>query len=88
MTLASKRNEPTGPHHRLRVQSKTFATLNESESVYEEIESEALGGLIVFFIIENDLSCCPQVNISFGNGISASALLDTGSDVNILQRKL
>jgi hypothetical protein len=42
----------------------------------------------VFFINENDLACCPQVNISFGNGISASALLDTGSDANILTQKL
>jgi hypothetical protein len=43
---------------------------------------------MVFFINENDLACCSQVNSSFGNGISASALLDTGSDANILTAKL
>jgi hypothetical protein len=90
MTLAStcKSNEPTGPLHRLSVQGKASAVLNESESLDGEIEPEALGGLVVFFINENDLACCPQVNISFVNGISANALLDTGSDANILTEKL
>jgi hypothetical protein len=88
MTLASKSKEPTGPLHRPSVQGKTFAVLNESESLDGEIEPEALGGLILFFINENDLACCPQVNISFVNSISASALLDKGSDANILTEKL
>jgi hypothetical protein len=43
MTLASKNNEPTGQLHRLSVQGKTSAVLNESESLDGEIEPEALG---------------------------------------------
>jgi hypothetical protein len=78
MTLASKSNEPTGPLHRLNVQGKTSATLNESESLDGEIESEISWGPAVFSINENNLACCLQVYISFGNGISASAFLDNG----------
>ena len=87
MTLTSKNNETTGPPHRLSVQGKTPFNVNGTEIV-DGIEPEAIGELILFFINENDLSCCPQVNISFGNGISASALLDTGSEANILTEKL
>jgi hypothetical protein len=44
--------------------------------------------LILFFINEKVLACCLQVNISFGNIISASTLLDVGSNPNILTEKL
>jgi hypothetical protein len=48
MTLASKSNEPTGPLHKLSVQGKISANLDESETLDEEIEPEILGGLVVF----------------------------------------
>ena len=42
----------------------------------------------MFFINENDLACCRQMNISFGKGISASTRLDTESESNILNENL
>jgi hypothetical protein len=58
------------------------------ESLEGNLGPETLSRSIVFFINERDVACCPQVNISFGRDISACAILDTGSDANILTERV
>jgi hypothetical protein len=57
------------------------------ESLEGNLEPEILSRSIVFFINEKYVAC-PQVNILFIRDISVRAILDTGSDANILTERL
>jgi hypothetical protein len=42
----------------------------------------------VFFINENKLSNCPELEIEVKNGITVRAILDSGSEVNLMSERV
>jgi hypothetical protein len=56
-------------------------------SEFEEQEEE-MASPVVFFINEDNLLKCPQIEIVFSNGTSIGAILDSGSEVNLLSEKI
>jgi hypothetical protein len=51
---------------------------------YDDISPEDVSEYIVLFINEDNISKSPQVDITISNGIQISAILDSGSEVNLL----
>jgi hypothetical protein len=75
---------PPNPSKFTKPGNYVFNELSESE----EEQEEEMAPPVVFFINEDNLSKCPQVEIVFSNGTSIRAILDSGSEVNLLSEKV
>jgi hypothetical protein len=60
---------------------------NKSSEFVKEQEEE-ITAPTVFFIDEDNLAKCPQVDIVFSNGTRVRAILDSGSAVNLLSESV
>jgi hypothetical protein len=72
-----------------------LSKLNSDENYDSSLESETVGidstdtsDCIVFFINEANLGQSPQVQIKVGDTISINAILDSGSEVNLLAERV
>jgi hypothetical protein len=53
-----------------------------------EQQNKEKSNQIVFFINESNLSKCPEVEIEVKNGIKFRAILDSGSEANLLSERV
>jgi hypothetical protein len=57
-------------------------------SEFVEGQEEEITASFVFFIDEENLAKCPQVDIVFSNGTRVREILDSGSEVNLLSERI
>jgi hypothetical protein len=83
MSPVMKRGVFSGPPTLAKVTDKGSTEICEVSEIGELTDSEVSESFI-FFINEDNLSKCPQVEITFVEGIMIIAILDSGSEVNLL----
>jgi hypothetical protein len=74
---------PSIPDELIKIGPPTNMTNNQ-----EDTEEDELIEPTVFFINEETLSKSPQITVSFDKELAAPALLDSGSEVNIISKEI
>jgi hypothetical protein len=75
---------PPNPSKFIKPGNYEFNELSE----FEEEQEEEMASPVVLFINEDNLLKCPQMEIVFSNGTSIRAILDSGSEVNLLSERV
>jgi hypothetical protein len=75
-----------GPVHTSKLIRQGNEDIRETANLIEQQNNEMLNQ-IIFFINESKLSKCPEVEIEIKNGINFRAILDSGSEVNLLSER-
>jgi hypothetical protein len=68
-------------------ETDNLRTKSAGESNYGNSLPEPKTDLVVFFINENQLAKCPEVEIRIKNGITLRTIIDSGSEVNLISEK-
>ena len=87
MSPVIRNNVNLGPPNPSKFKKSKDYEFNELSEV-EGKQEEGTTAPVVFFINEDNLSKCPQVGIVFSNGTRIRAILDSGSEVNLLSERV